>query len=95
MALRTSYGGLIMTTPQPTREELEVFVAQLMAENAKLKANGKSNIKVSTKGAVSVYGMGRWPVTLYKSQWLKLFDMVEQIKDFIEANDSLLSVKAE
>jgi len=83
-----------MTQPA-TREELEAFVAQLMAENTRLKTNAKSNIKVSTKGAVTVYGFGRWPVTLYKSQWLKLFGMIEDIKAFIEANDSQLSVKAE
>lgn len=82
-----------MTTAQPTREELEAFVAQLMAENSRLKANGKSNIKVSAKGAVSVYGLGRWPTTLYKKQWLKLIAMIKEVETFIEANDSLLSVK--
>ena len=78
-----------------SREQLEAWVVQLTVDNAKLKANTKSNIKVSTKGAVSVYGFGRWPVTLYKSQWLKLFEMIDEIKAFIKANDALLSVKAE
>ena len=47
-------------------------------------------MKVSEKGAVSVYGMGRFPVTLYKEQWLKLLDMSEEIRAFIAANEAQL-----
>ena len=50
-------------------------------------------LKVSEKGAVSVYGMGRFPVTLYKEQWLRLLDMSEEIRAFIAANDAQLKSK--
>jgi hypothetical protein len=50
-------------------------------------------MKVSEKGALSVYGMGRFPVTLYKEQWLRLLDMADDIRAFIAANDSALKVK--
>jgi len=50
-------------------------------------------MKVSEKGAVSVYGMGRFPVTLYKEQWLKLLDMSDEIRTFISANESQLKTK--
>ena len=51
-------------------------------------------IKVSAKGAVSMYGMGRWPVTLYRSQWERLIESVDQIKAFIEANSDVLNAIA-
>ena len=72
--------------------EMNELVA-LRAENAKLKANKGSSIKVSAKGGVSVYGLGRWPVTLYLTQWEKLLDQVDAIRAFLEANRSLLKVK--
>ena len=50
-------------------------------------------MKVSEKGGLSVYGMGRFPITLYKEQWLKLMDMSDAMRAFIEANDSLLKTK--
>jgi hypothetical protein len=50
-------------------------------------------MKVSEKGALSVYGMGRFPVTLYKEQWLRLLAMAEDIKAFIEANNDHLKSK--
>ena len=49
--------------------------------------------KVSEKGAVSIYGMGRFPVTLYKEQWLKLLDMAAEIRNFIAENDAHLKAK--
>ena len=60
-----------------------------------LKKGGPSNVrmKVSEKGAVSVYGMGRFPVTLYKEQWLKLLDMSDEIRAFIVENESQLKTK--
>ena len=60
-----------------------------------LKKGGPSNVrmKVSEKGAVSVYGMGRFPVTLYKEQWLKLLDMSDEIRAFIVENESRLKTK--
>ena len=50
-------------------------------------------MKVSEKGALSVYGMGRFPVTLYKEQWLKLLDMSDEIRAFIGANEAQLKAK--
>jgi hypothetical protein len=50
-------------------------------------------MKVSAKGAVSVYGLGRFPVTLYKEQWTKLLDMADDIRRFIRDNDASLKAK--
>ena len=50
-------------------------------------------MKVSEKGALSLYGMGRFPVTLYKEQWLKLLEVSEDIRKFIKENDSRLKTK--
>lgn len=71
-------------------------IAKLKAENAKLnKARAVNlNLKVSEKGALSVYGLGRFPVTLYKEQWLKLLALVDEIKAFIDAHSDVLKVKA-
>ena len=73
------------------KEELE----RLRAENQALKKTTSRGIslKVSEKGGLSVYGLGRFPVTLYKEQWLKLLDMADDIRAFIEANDSELKSK--
>lgn len=54
---------------------------------------GKFMLKVGKAGGVSVYGMGRWPVTLYRSQWERLLDSAEEIRAFIEANADLLTSK--
>jgi hypothetical protein len=66
-------------------EELKAELERLRNENAALKKGASSGIrmKVSEKGALSVYGMGRFPVTLYKEQWLKLLDMSDDIRAFI------------
>jgi hypothetical protein len=74
-----------------TKAELE----RLRKENAALKKGASSGVrlKVSEKGAVSVYGMGRFPVTLYKEQWLKLLDMSDDIRAFISANEAQLKAK--
>ena len=76
-------------------EELKAELERLRRENAALKRGASSGIrmKVSEKGAVSVYGMGRFPVTLYKEQWLKLLDMAAEIRAFIAANESHLKAK--
>jgi hypothetical protein len=50
-------------------------------------------LKVSEKGGLSVYGLGRFPVTLYKEQWIRLLDQAEEIKSFLKENDSLLKAK--
>lgn len=76
-------------------EELKAELERLRSENAALKKGTSSGItmKVSEKGALSVYGMGRFPVTLYKEQWLKLLDMSDSIRAFIAANEGKLKSK--
>ena len=68
---------------------------RLRAENERLKkAQGKGvSMKVSEKGGLSVYGLGRFPVTLYKEQWVKLLDMSDDIRSFIQDNDERLKSK--
>jgi len=79
----------------PTDEELKEELERLRAENAALKARGAKGVslKVSEKGAVSVYGLGRFPVTLYQEQWLKLLDMAEDLRAFIRENEPRLKKK--
>lgn len=76
-------------------EDLQAELARLRAENESLKQAGSRGIslKVSQKGAVSLYGMGRFPVTLYKEQWLKILEMSDVIKSFIKDNDAALKAK--
>lgn len=76
-------------------ENPEAELARLRAENEALKSRARKgiNLKVSDKGGVSVYGLGRFPVTLYKEQWLKLLDMVDEIRAFIRENDARLKTK--
>ena len=76
-------------------EELKAELERLRSENAALKKGASTGItmKVSEKGALSVYGMGRFPVTLYKEQWLQLLDMSDSIRAFIAANEGKLKSK--
>jgi len=84
-------------TTQVTNEELMAMIRKLQAENEALRNSqgGKLTLKVSEKGGVSLYGMGRWPVTLYRSQWERLFKAKEQIEAFIQANRAMLKEKGE
>ena len=76
-------------------EDIQAELARLRAENEALKQrrNSAVSMKVSEKGAVSVYGLGRFPVTLYQEQWTKLLAMAGEIKAFIEENRSKLKAK--
>jgi hypothetical protein len=78
-------------------DDLKAEIERLKAENEALKnkknTKGTLSMKVSEKGALSVYGMGRFPVTLYKEQWLKLLGIAEEIKTFIGENDDRLKTK--
>ena len=76
-------------------DEREEEIERLRAENARLKktASRGVSLKVSEKGGVSVYGLGRFPVTLYKEQWAKLLDMAGDIRAFIRENESSLKTK--
>jgi hypothetical protein len=77
-------------------EDIRAELERLKAENEALKQGrrgGSTSLKVSEKGAVSVYGLGRFPVTLYKEQWEKLLAMSDQIKEFIADNKDKLKLK--
>jgi hypothetical protein len=76
-------------------EDMKAELDRLKAENAALKARTTKGVslKVSEKGGVSVYGLGRFPVTLYKEQWTKLLDMADDIRAFIKENDAQLKTK--
>jgi hypothetical protein len=78
-------------------DDLKVELERLRAENERLKNRSTRGVslKVSEKGGVSVYGLGRFPVTLYKEQWVRLLDMAEDIRAFIKDNDSSLKSKTE
>jgi hypothetical protein len=75
-----------------SEEELQAEIEQLGAENESLKkpARDQMSLKVSEKGALSLYGMGRFPVTLYREQWEKLLGMADEIRIFIRENDRAL-----
>ena len=91
MTLALRQGNVRYMSDQDMKEELD----RLKAENAALKARTTRGVslKVSEKGGVSVYGLGRFPVTLYKEQWTKLLDMADDIRAFIKENDAKLKTK--
>jgi hypothetical protein len=80
-------------------ETAEQKLARLEAENRALREQveqrkpGQLRLKVSEKGGLSVYGLGRFPVTLYKEQWIRLLDHTDEIKSFLKDNDQLLKAK--
>jgi hypothetical protein len=79
----------------PSEEDLKKEIERLRAENEALKkpARGQMSLKVSEKGALSVYGLGRFPVTLYREQWEKLLGMADEIRTFIHENAGALKKK--
>ena len=78
-------------------EDLKAELDRLKAENERLKAgyNRSMSLKVSEKGGVSVYGLGRFPVTLYYEQWMRLLDHAEELRAFLEANKDKLKLKGQ
>jgi hypothetical protein len=78
-------------------EDLKAELERLKAENERLRTRSSKGVslKVSEKGGVSVYGLGRFPVTLYKEQWARLLDMADDIRTFMKENDARLKAKAE
>jgi hypothetical protein len=80
-------------------ETAEQKLARLEAENRALKDQieqrkpGQLRLKISEKGGLSVYGLGRFPVTLYKEQWIRLLDHVDEIKHFLQENEQQLKTK--
>jgi hypothetical protein len=77
-------------------ESMEQELVRLRAENERLKSKTFKTIsfKVSQKGALSVYGMGRFPVSLYKEQWVRLLDKKDEILQFIKENENQLATKS-
>jgi hypothetical protein len=78
-------------------EELKSELERLRSENERLKAQSRRglSLRVSEKGGVSIYGLGRFPVTLYKEQWTKLLAMSDEIRAFIAEHDAELKAKPE
>jgi hypothetical protein len=92
----SSYIQSIIPGARMSDQDLKAELERLKAENAALKQRGRPGaafVKVSEKGGVSVYGLGRFPVTLYKEQWEKLLAMADDIKTFIIEHDSELKKK--
>jgi len=77
---------------EPTYEELKARLAELEKQGAN-KRSGNLEFRVSDKGAVSVYGMGRFPTTLYYEQWIRLLERADDLKNFLEENKSKLKLK--
>jgi hypothetical protein len=79
-----------------SEDTTQAEIERLRAENERLKrtASRGVSLKVSEKGGVSVYGLGRFPVTLYQEQWVKLLDMAEEIRAFIRDNAASLKTKS-
>jgi hypothetical protein len=74
---------------EPTYEELKAKIAALEAK----QQGGSISFKVSDKGGVSVYGLGRFPVTLYYEQWTRLLDKAQELREFLDENKSKLKLK--
>jgi hypothetical protein len=90
-------GRIAMVTVQTNGKDKDLLaqIEALKAENAKLREarNAKLSFKVSEKGAVSVYGMGRFPVTLYAGQWSRLIEIIPGLQKFMAENSAKLAVK--
>jgi hypothetical protein len=78
---------------EPSREELLARIAELEKQSGSRK-KGALEFRVGEKGGVSVYGLGRFPVTLYYEQWIRLLDSAEGLREFLEENKSRLKLKS-
>ena len=90
-------GDGTVSVAMPSDEELKAELERLRAENERLKARDKrtTSLRISEKGAVSLYGLGRFPVTLYKEQWAKVLEMADEIREFIKENEKRLKTKGD
>ena len=79
---------------EPTQEELLAKIADL-EKQVGTKRNGKLEFRVGEKGGISVYGLGRFPVTLYYEQWIRLLDAAEDLRSFMESNKSRLKLRSQ
>ena len=77
---------------EPTKEDLMARIAEL-EKKLGARQSGKLEFKVGDKGGVSVYGLGRFPVTLYYEQWIRLLDAADDLRAFLEANKSRLKLR--
>jgi hypothetical protein len=77
---------------EPTKEELLAKIAEL-EKKAEGRRKGTLEFRVGEKGGVSVYGLGRFPVTLYYEQWIRLLDVSKDLREFLEENKSRLKLK--
>jgi hypothetical protein len=77
---------------EPTYDELKAKLAE-MEKQVQGRKRGAIDFKVSEKGGVSVYGLGRFPVTLYYEQWIRLLEQADQLREFLETNKSSLKMK--
>ena len=78
--------------PEPTKEELLARIAEL-EKKAEGRKKGTLEFRVGEKGGVSVYGLGRFPVTLYYEQWIRLLDASKDLREFLEENKHRLKLK--
>jgi hypothetical protein len=78
---------------EPTREELMAEIEELKKQQAGSRKKGSLEFRVGEKGGVSVYGLGRFPVTLYYEQWIRLLDISADLRAFLEENKSRLKLK--
>ncbi len=78
--------------PEPTYEELKARLAELEKQGT-TRRTGALEFRVSEKGGVSVYGLGRFPVTLYYEQWTRLLESADKLREFLEENKSKLKLK--
>jgi hypothetical protein len=77
---------------EPTKEELMARIAEL-EKKAEGRKKGALEFRIGEKGGVSVYGLGRFPVTLYYEQWVRLLDAANDLREFLEENKSKLKLK--
>ncbi len=76
---------------EPTYEELKARLAELEKQSG--RRSGALEFRVGEKGGVSVYGLGRFPVTLYYEQWIRLLDHADKLRSFLEENKGKLKLK--
>jgi hypothetical protein len=80
---------------EPTYEELKARLLELEKQQGGARRSGSLEFRASEKGGVSVYGLGRFPVTLYYEQWIRLLDTSDQLRQFLEENKSKLKLKGQ
>jgi len=88
-------GKTMNSTDDNAKLVAKIAALEAALDEAKLAKSKKLHMKVGAKGGASLYGLGRFPVTLYKQQWLILIDNIDEVKAFIVANDKLLKNKGD